>query len=51
VVAAVARSLPTVDARTRERCLRLVADGPPAELVGVAAFGPYEPLDDGGTDS
>jgi nitrate reductase delta subunit len=51
VVAAVAMALPPIDAPTRERCLRLVAEGPPAELVGVTAFGPREPLDDGGTDS
>jgi len=51
VVAAITMSLPQIDARTQQRFCRLVADGPPAELVGVTAFGPCEPHSNGGEAS
>lgn len=43
LVAAVTCTLPAISARTRERVLDLIAGGPPMELVGVEAFGPFEP--------
>lgn len=44
VVEAVTLTLPTIDARTRERTLDLIAGGPPTEMVGVDALGPLEPM-------
>jgi len=45
-VEAVCLTLPPVDAATADRVARLVASGPPAELVGLAGYG-EEPGPDG----
>lgn len=42
VVDAVARTLPAASAADRDTLARLVADGPPAEEVGLEPFGPPE---------
>ncbi|MFF2272319.1 nitrate reductase molybdenum cofactor assembly chaperone [Agromyces sp. NPDC058136] len=52
LVRAVCRSLPELDAATRERYLELVSQGPPAETVGLSFLGmpgasavePYRPV-------
>jgi nitrate reductase delta subunit len=44
VVAAVCRSLPEIDDATRERYLRLVNEGPPTEMVGLAFLGALAPF-------
>lgn len=44
VVAAVCRSLPEIDDTTRERYLRLVNEGPPTEMVGLAFLGALAPF-------
>ena len=46
-VRAVTLSLPPVDARTRERFLKLVNEGPPTETVGLSFLGnlpPFQPV-------
>ncbi len=47
VVRTVTLSLPSVDARTRERFLELVSEGPPTETVGLSFLGhlpPFSPV-------
>jgi nitrate reductase delta subunit len=47
LVRAVTLSLPPVDARTRERFLELINEGPPTETVGLSFLGqlpPYRPV-------
>jgi nitrate reductase delta subunit len=47
LVRAVTMSLPPVDARTRERFLELINEGPPTETVGLSFLGqlpPYRPV-------
>jgi len=47
LVRAVTMSLPPVDARTRERFLELINEGPPTEMVGLSFLGqipPYRPV-------
>lgn len=44
LVAALCMTLPPIDQATKERYLRLITDGPPAEMVGVTAMGPLEPF-------
>lgn len=44
VVRAVTLSLPPVDARTRERFLALVSEGPPTETVGLSFLGNLAPF-------
>lgn len=44
LVRAVTLSLPTIDARTRERFLRLVNEGPPTETVGLSFLGQLPPF-------
>jgi nitrate reductase delta subunit len=46
VVRAITLSLPPIDARTRERFLDLISEGPPTEMVGLSFLGnlpPYTP--------
>lgn len=40
---ALCMTLPPISDETKERYLRLITDGPPAELVGAHALGPLEP--------
>lgn len=44
LVAALCMTLPAIDQATKERYLRLITDGPPAEMVGATAMGPLEPF-------
>ena len=47
VVRAVTQSLPPIDARTRERFLDLISEGPPTETVGLSFLGqlpPFRPI-------
>jgi len=47
LVRAITLSLPPVDARTRERFLELINEGPPTETVGLSFLGqlpPYRPV-------
>ncbi len=44
VVRAITLSLPPVDARTRERFLALVSEGPPTETVGLSFLGNLAPF-------
>ena len=49
-VQALCMTLPLISPQTKERYLRLITEGPPAELVGVSAQGPLEPFTLGVTD-
>jgi nitrate reductase delta subunit len=47
VVRVISLSLPPIDARTRERYLNLVSEGPPTETVGLSFLGnlpPFQPV-------
>ena len=44
LVSALCMTLPAIDQETKERYLRLITDGPPAEMVGATALGPLEPF-------
>ncbi len=44
VVRAVTLSLPTIDAKTRERFLELINEGPPTETVGLSFLGQLPPF-------
>lgn len=44
LVSALCMTLPVIDQATKERYLKLITDGPPAEMVGVTAMGPLEPF-------
>lgn len=47
VVRTVTQSLPPIDARTRERFLDLISEGPPTETVGLSFLGqlpPFSPI-------
>lgn len=49
LVSALCMTLPPIDQATKERYLRLITDGPPAEMVGATALGPLEPFTFGET--
>lgn len=44
IVSALCMTLPPIDQATKERYLKLITDGPPAEMVGASAMGPLEPF-------
>ncbi|WP_182171574.1 nitrate reductase molybdenum cofactor assembly chaperone [Flaviflexus equikiangi] len=50
LVAAICMTLPAIDRATKERYLKLITDGPPAEMVGATAMGPLEPFTFGETN-
>ncbi len=43
LVRAVTLSLPSIDAKTRERFLELINEGPPTETVGLSFLGQLPP--------
>lgn len=44
VLEAVCMTLGKISGATKDRYLQLITAGPPSEMVGVDAFGPFEPL-------